>query len=54
MRGTVHLRILWTGRPIEVFVDDGRYVHSSQVFAASRRRRHRAVLPRVGRPLSAT
>jgi len=31
--GTVHLRILVDRTTIEVFVDDGRYVHSSQVFA---------------------
>ncbi|MCE6998536.1 GH32 C-terminal domain-containing protein [Saccharothrix sp. S26] len=30
---TVHLRILVDRTTIEVFVDDGRYVHSSQVFA---------------------
>ncbi len=31
--GRVHLRILVDRTTIEVFVDDGRYVHSSQVFA---------------------
>jgi len=30
---TVHLRILVDRTSVEVFVDDGRYVHSSQVFA---------------------
>ncbi|MEV4687320.1 glycoside hydrolase family 32 protein [Microbacterium sp. LWH3-1.2] len=30
---TVHLRILVDRTTVEVFVDDGRYVHSSQVFA---------------------
>lgn len=31
--GTVHLRILVDRTTVEVFVDDGRYVQSSQVFA---------------------
>ncbi|HYI50061.1 MAG TPA: GH32 C-terminal domain-containing protein [Microbacterium sp.] len=31
--GTVHLRVLVDRTTIEVFVDDGRHVHSSQVFA---------------------
>ncbi|MFK4834540.1 glycoside hydrolase family 32 protein [Microbacterium sp. ZW T2_14] len=31
--GRVHLRILVDRTTIEVFLDDGRYVHSSQVFA---------------------
>jgi len=30
---TVHLRVLVDRTTVEVFIDDGRYVHSSQVFA---------------------